>query len=64
MCKYCKGLNEEKEPMTVDTIELHPSGFYNYHIPIIHCPACGKVLNKYNGIDKKVLKEQIENGIY
>ena len=58
MCKYCDELNEEKEKITVDEIQLHPSGWYNYHIPIYCCPVCGTRLDKY----KDYTLEQILNG--
>lgn len=60
MCKYCKDLNEEKERITIEELHLHPSGYYNYSIPLIHCPNCGKILNKY----KYLTQKQINNGIY
>ena len=60
MCKYCKDLNKEKEKITIEELRLHPSGYYNYHIPILHCPYCGKRLNKY----KHLTQEQINNGVY
>ena len=58
MCKWCKELNEEKEKMTVDTIHLHPSGYYNYYVPIYYCPACGTRLKKYEGYTA----DQLKNG--
>lgn len=59
MCKWCKELNEEKEKMTVDTIYLHPSGYYNYYIPIYCCPVCGKRLNKYKEYSLEALLNNV-----
>ena len=60
MCKYCVELNEEKEKIRVDGIYINNAGYYNYNIPIIHCPKCGKRLDKY----KDLTDEQIENCVY
>ena len=46
-CKYCKQLNEEKEEITIDQIEIGCDGFYDYSCPIRHCPNCGTILDKY-----------------
>ena len=59
MCKWCKELNEEKEKITVDTIKLRPSGYYNYHIPIYCCPVCGKRLNKYKEYSLEALLNNV-----
>lgn len=47
MCKTCNELNTEKEKMEITCIKLERAGHFNYSIPIIHCPVCGTVLNKY-----------------
>lgn len=57
MCMYCEELNEEKEFIETDTIKISRAGYFNYHMPIIHCPACGTILDKY----KNMSKEEINN---
>lgn len=46
-CNICEELNEEKEKIKIDGIEIQNVGYYNYHIPIYCCPICGERLNKY-----------------
>ena len=53
-------LNEEKEKIRIDSIYINNAGYYNYTIPIIHCPRCGKRLDKY----KDLTDEQINYGTY
>ena len=60
MCKYCKELNEEKEKIRIEEIYISNAGYYNYDMPLRHCPVCGKILNKY----KDLSKEQIKYGTY
>jgi len=52
-CKYCKGLNEEKEDMQIIQLEIGIDGYYNYECPIKCCPNCGKLLEKYKIDDRK-----------
>lgn len=47
MCKFCNELNEEKERMWIDEIYIASAGYYKYRMPIIHCPYCGEILDKY-----------------
>lgn len=60
MCKVCIELNEEKEEMRIEEIYISNTGYYNYDAPIIHCPKCGKRLDKYKDLSDK----QIENYAY
>jgi hypothetical protein len=50
-CEYCKDFDGEKEDIEITGINVGGS-FYNYNCPITHCPACGKLLDKYNKEDK------------
>lgn len=59
MCKWCDELNEEAEKIVTDTIKLSDSGYYRYHVPIYHCPACGTRLKKYS----QYTLEQLLNGL-
>ncbi|MBU5333591.1 hypothetical protein KQI61_15435 [Anaerocolumna aminovalerica] len=56
-------MNEEKEHLEIDTIKIQHAGYYNYHMPIIYCPICGTVLNKYKNIDKTGIKRFVTYGI-
>ena len=47
-CEHCKDFNQEKENIKVTDINVGGT-FYNYDCPIIYCPNCGKLLNKYKG---------------
>jgi hypothetical protein len=47
MCKACKELNEEKNDIDIYGIHISGAGYYNYEMPIIHCPVCGTILDKY-----------------
>lgn len=63
MCKYCKDFNEEKQDIEVDGIKIRSAGYYNYSVPIIYCPACGKILNKYKNRTKEQIEMLIEYGV-
>lgn len=58
-CKICAELNEEKEKIEIDGIKIENAGYYNYYMPIYHCPVCGKRLDKY----KDYSVEQLINGV-
>lgn len=47
MCMWCDDLNTEPNEMSVSEIRISGAGYFNYGIPIIYCPACGKKLDKY-----------------
>jgi hypothetical protein len=47
-CKYCEELNTETEIMRIEEIFIQKAGYYGYKCPIKYCPACGKILGKYN----------------
>jgi len=59
MCRFCRDLNDEKEHINVDEIEIQ-GRYYHYSMPIIHCPVCGKILDKYKGKSNEELKALIE----
>jgi len=46
-CPWCRDLNEEKERIYVSEIKIN-GWAYNFGIPIIHCPVCGKILRRYD----------------
>ena len=56
MCNTCKELNEEKERFKVSEIYIERAGYYSYNMPVIHCPVCGNMLDKY----AKMTKEELE----
>ena len=56
MCNTCKELNEEKERIKVSEIYIERAGYYSYNMPVIHCPVCGNMLDKY----AKMTKEELE----
>jgi len=58
-CKFCKELNEEKQNIRVDEIYINCAGHYNYSIPIICCPVCGTMLDKYKKMNKSELEHVI-----
>lgn len=47
MCEYCEELNTESEMISTDEILLNLSGHFYYSMPIIYCPNCGEMLDKY-----------------
>lgn len=51
MCEYCKELNTEPNRMYTDGLYINCAGYYNYRMPIIYCPYCGKLLNRYKKED-------------
>lgn len=51
MCEYCKELNTEPNRMYIDGLYINNAGYYNYRMPIICCPYCGKLLDKYKRKD-------------
>ena len=61
-CKYCKELNEEQCRMFVDGLYINGTGYYNYSIPIIYCPKCGKMLDKYINKDGTPNEYEIKYG--
>lgn len=62
-CEYCKDLNEEKEDIEISELFIQHS-YYEYYMPIIYCPVCGKKLKKFEGEcseNKNIKVEVIQN---
>ena len=47
MCKWCDELNTEPNDMRIEEIYISGAGYYGYYTPIIYCPKCGTILNKF-----------------
>ena len=48
VCYWCDALNEETSEISVTEIRIRGYGYFNFGIPIIHCPACGTKLKRYS----------------
>ena len=46
-CHWCADLNSESNRIKVSEIYIYGAGYYNFHAPIIYCPACGKKLKRH-----------------
>ena len=53
-CKYCEGLNEEKEEIRMEEIYIEAWGYFRYECPVKYCPNCGTILNKYKKEGEKI----------
>ena len=53
MCRWCKELNKEDAMINITQVFVGMS-YCSFHCPIMYCPVCGKVLDRYKEKNYKV----------
>ena len=60
-CQYCERINEYHNRIEIVKVRIEGDEV-ELHMPLLYCPACGKMLSRYNPERPNLaLKEAIQN---